>query len=69
MKIIEQTFYFRNVEPGKLFMWEDDLYLKTLPLEIDEKQSRNAVCLETNYITSFEDDEPVTPKNGELIIY
>lgn len=69
MKINTRTFYFKDLAVGELFMWDDELYLKTAFFRIDEKQIRNAVCLADNYITNFDDDEPVTPKSGELTIY
>lgn len=69
MKINKRTSYFRDLEAGDLFIWEDEPYLKTEPFQVDEKAFRNAVSLADNYITYLNDNEPVTPKNGELTIY
>lgn len=69
MQISTKAFYFGDLEVGELFMWEDEIYLKTELFKVDEKQFRNAVCLEDNCITCFEDDEPISPKQGKLTIY
>lgn len=68
MKITKKTSYFRDVEIGNVFICDDEPHLKTEPFRIGD-DFRNAVCLVSNYITYFEDDEPVIPMKGELIIY
>lgn len=71
MKIIKKALSFKDLEIGDLFMWEDELYLKiglfTFP--VDEKQPYNAVHLNSGEIISFEDDDLIVLKDGEITIY
>lgn len=75
-KSVKSTCLFGVLQPGDVFKWYEQIYIKSYPLDCvpicnltDDTVTFNAFCFDENEFHFFNNKEEVIPYNAEMTIY